>query len=219
VLRYFGEGQLGDMKMKRGNQALRDHIDEGRDVHLFTVEKKGKARYRGQFVCAGYRTEQGPDRNGADRRVYVFELVRFGEFAPGDSSTAQDPDPEPSAAHDLQALRDAARATGGTAGTTTERKVKQHQRSDAVRKYAKLRAAGVCEGCDDNAPFLTVANEPYLEVHHIRRLSDGGPDDPAWVAALCPTCHRRAHYAQDREVFNKAVKDKVDRSEKALGFP
>lgn len=37
----------------------------------------------------------------------------------------------------------------------------------------------------------------YVEPHHTRRLTDGGPDDFHHVIALCPTCHRRVHYGTD----------------------
>ena len=37
-------------------------------------------------------------------------------------------------------------------------------------------------------------NTPYLEVHHKIRLSDGGEDTIDNVVALCPNCHRKAHY-------------------------
>jgi 5-methylcytosine-specific restriction enzyme A len=32
---YYGEGQVGDMKFTKGNLALRDHVVNGEDVHLF----------------------------------------------------------------------------------------------------------------------------------------------------------------------------------------
>jgi hypothetical protein len=38
-----------------------------------------------------------------------------------------------------------------------------------------------------------------LEPHHTRRLSDGGPDDPRHVVAICPKCHRRVHHGKDGE--------------------
>jgi 5-methylcytosine-specific restriction protein A len=75
----------------------------------------------------------------------------------------------------------------------------------AVKAYVLRRADGTCEGCGNPAPFTTSAGRPYLERHHTRRLSDGGPDHPAWVIGLCPTCHRRAHYAGDGEVFNETL--------------
>ncbi len=59
------------------------------------------------------------------------------------------------------------------------------------------------------APFSTPDGRPFLEAHHTRRLSDGGPDDPRWVIAICPNCHRRAHYATDATTFNDNLKLKL----------
>ncbi|MEE7094460.1 HNH endonuclease, partial [Escherichia coli O10] len=35
---------------------------------------------------------------------------------------------------------------------------------------------------------------PFLEVHHIEWLSKGGEDSVENAIALCPNCHRQAHY-------------------------
>lgn len=57
------------------------------------------------------------------------------------------------------------------------------------------RARGTCERCDHPAPFLRVSDgTPYLEVHHIERLADGGEDTVENAIALCPNCHRKAHH-------------------------
>lgn len=59
------------------------------------------------------------------------------------------------------------------------------------------RASGVCEGCRMPAPFKRKSDgTAYLEVHHRIRLSDGGEDTVENAVALCPNCHRAAHYAQ-----------------------
>ena len=57
------------------------------------------------------------------------------------------------------------------------------------------RAGGVCEVCANHAPFVRASNQtPYLEVHHKRKLADGGLDTVRNAVALCPNCHRRFHY-------------------------
>jgi len=57
------------------------------------------------------------------------------------------------------------------------------------------RANGICELCNQNAPFLrSVDSTPYLEVHHKLPLSQGGEDTVENAVALCPNCHRRNHY-------------------------
>jgi 5-methylcytosine-specific restriction protein A len=48
-----------------------------------------------------------------------------------------------------------------------------------------------------------------LEPHHIRRVADGGPDHPEWVIGVCPNCHRRAHYAEDKVEFNETLRQIV----------
>ena len=84
-----------------------------------------------------------------------------------------------------------------------------------MRIYVRQRAAGKCEGCGKPAPFLTPAKQPYLEPHHIRRLADGGPDHPRWVAALCPTCHRRVHHGADGKEWNQTIADRVGQFEES----
>lgn len=57
------------------------------------------------------------------------------------------------------------------------------------------RANGVCEDCGCPAPFTRRSDgTPFLEVHHKVQLSQGGEDTVANAVALCPNCHRRAHF-------------------------
>lgn len=57
------------------------------------------------------------------------------------------------------------------------------------------RASGKCEYCKNDAPFIRQKdNTPYLEVHHKDRLADGGEDTVNNAVALCPNCHRQAHF-------------------------
>jgi 5-methylcytosine-specific restriction protein A len=56
---------------------------------------------------------------------------------------------------------------------------------------------------------MTIAGTPYLEPHHIRRLTDQGPDDPRHMAALCPNCHREVHYGKNGEVLNQHLQECV----------
>ena len=47
--------------------------------------------------------------------------------------------------------------------------------------------------CDKPAPFKKKDGSPFLEVHHIDFLSNGGDDSIDNVSALCPNCHRKMH--------------------------
>ena len=85
----------------------------------------------------------------------------------------------------------------------------QIERDLKVVQYTLQQANGVCELCEKPAPFYrTTNNQPYLEVHHIVRLSDGGPDTPDNTVALCPNCHRRIHFGSTRIEDQKFLLDK-----------
>ena len=57
------------------------------------------------------------------------------------------------------------------------------------------RAEGHCEECSAVAPFFRKKDgTPYLEVHHRKRLADGGEDTVANAIAVCPNCHRQKHH-------------------------
>jgi 5-methylcytosine-specific restriction protein A len=210
---YFGEGQVGDMRFIKANAALGIHSANGEDVHLFeeVSSKDGYLRYRGQFVCTGYEFVNAPDTRRDMRKAILFELVPIEAFdAPANgydgSTNISDEEVLP---EDLAALRTRALAGSSECRTPVERRSLTRMRSRAVRLYVLLRAAGKCEGCGAAAPFVTQKGNPYLEPHHIRRLTDGGPDHPRWVAGLCPNCHRRSHYSHDAADYNRVLADLV----------
>ena len=59
-----------------------------------------------------------------------------------------------------------------TAKTTTT----QYVRDAEVVAWVLDLANGVCECCGQSAPFIREDSTPYLEVHHLRRLADGGSE-------------------------------------------
>ena len=65
---------------------------------------------------------------------------------------------------------------------------------DVVAERLHL-AGGICDDCAKPAPFTAArTGRPFLEVHHVRPLADGGPDTVENTRALCPNCHRKAHH-------------------------
>lgn len=75
--------------------------------------------------------------------------------------------------------------------------ITQYDRDASVKAWVLLNAKGLCESCARPAPFSGVDGSPFLEVHHVRRLADGGSDTIENAVALCPNCHRELHYGQD----------------------
>jgi hypothetical protein len=85
------------------------------------------------------------------------------------------------------------------------------QRDDFVRNAyvvaaALLRSNGKCEmpGCTC-ALFLRDDDSPYLEVHHVLPLGEGGDDTLVNAAALCPHCHRELHFGKDKKTRRAAL--------------
>jgi 5-methylcytosine-specific restriction enzyme A len=235
TFRYYGEGRIGDMRFTRGNAAVRDHAVNGKELHLFefNTTPRGRVRYVGQMVCASYEHEDGvPDDNGNPRRAIVFQLApaarttaaaRIGDV--GDRGVGRDDgEGEPAAtsrprSHPLEDLR-AAALRGPAQGLGPRQALRNvYERSECVKDYVRARARGRCEGCSAPAPFDTPKGEPYLESHHTRLVSDEGPDHPAWVIAVCPTCHRRAHYARDAAEYNAKLTAIVNALEANLSGP
>lgn len=88
--------------------------------------------------------------------------------------------------------------------------VRRFGRSAALRAATLVRAGTKCELCGAQASFKTKAGLPYLEVHHIFRLADGGEDALHNMAAVCETCHRRIHFGQDGLTRNAKLKKIVN---------
>jgi 5-methylcytosine-specific restriction protein A len=83
--------------------------------------------------------------------------------------------------------------------------VEYRARSLEVKEYAITRANGICEYCVKEAPFISLSGVPFLEVHHIHKLADDGPDTPENVSAICPNCHREAHYGMNKEELKEGL--------------
>jgi 5-methylcytosine-specific restriction protein A len=212
VFWYTGEGQRGDMQWIRGNLAIREAETDGKKIHLFTRTKDAFVRYDGPASCIDHHEGIGPDKSGELRKIIVFHLALDTEqSAPVPPTRA--PDLRVSrgrrsrSSDSLAELRRKALAGPPANATPTQRLQNVQVRSQSVRDYVLKRANGVCESCRTPAPFNRRNATPYLEPHHILRLADGGPDHPRWVAAICPTCHRRIHHGQDGDQVNQRLAD------------
>lgn len=203
---YTGEGQRGDMAFVRANRALRDHQSDGKRVYLFEALGDGSVRYVGEATYLGHHREERPDTDGKPRQAIVFELDMEVE-GPASTSSVQEPSEGYSTpklnGRSLEELRRLALSGASRTAPPKARRQNVWVRSEAVRVYVLKRAKGTCEGCEEPAPFVTKRKQPYLEPHHTTRVADGGPDHPAHVIALCPTCHRRVHHAHDGAGYNE----------------
>jgi 5-methylcytosine-specific restriction protein A len=206
VFHYFGEGQTGNMRFEAGNAAIRDHAVDEKELHLFEHVKGKDLRYRGEMVCSGYEWKTAPDKTGASRQAIVFQLIpaaavptleledTWGSGDLTELARAADEDPTEHSDSHLSLQRAFAR-------------------SRALRRYVRARAKGVCEGCEQPAPFSAKDGSGYLEAHHTRRRSDSGPGNRRTVIALCPNCHSRIHFGKDGDSYNHELQSKLRKIE------
>ena len=213
--RYTGEGQSGDMTFTRGNLAIRDHAAHGHSLYLFAKVKKpsGHVAFVGEMVYVGHLLVEGvPDRDGTPRTAIVFEL------RPVDAADTPDAEPEryddqlpPADPVERQVSafnRSRLAAEDGSAyraSPATLPDPPDSRTSRATRTFVLRRARAHCEGCGLAAPFVRIDGSPYLEPHRV----DLGPDQelpgPESVVALCPNCHRRAHFGEDGRLYNEQL--------------
>lgn len=200
-LLYSGEGREGDMTMDRGNAAIRDHRKNEKELHVFEIgDGAWEVTYVGEYEYLDHRWTELADKNKNRRNAIRFELGPKG----GDEIVLER-DPGELLLSELHE-RAIESATGDISvpepRPTTS---KSYPRSEIVKRYAMRRADGTCEACDNPAPFTDLNGEPFLEVHHLYMLKDGGLDHPDNIAAICPNCHRRVHHGEDRDEYNSQL--------------
>jgi 5-methylcytosine-specific restriction enzyme A len=208
TLHYTGMGLVGDQDLNgTQNKTLNESNSNGVGVHLFEVFVDKEYTYQGQvhLVQVPYQERQ-PDSEGDLRDVWVFPL-RLVDGSPLVRSVeefwATQANKEKKAKRltevELQDRAANAPKVPGSRKTQTT----QYERSPYVSQLAKQRANGVCDLCDQPAPFNSKDGSPYLESHHIVWLSRGGEDTPSNTVALCPNCHRRMHIVKSATDIKK----------------
>ena len=76
--------------------------------------------------------------------------------------------------------------------------VRAFDRNPDVVAEILVIANGHCAQCGARAPFRRKKDgSPYLEVHHIQLLANGGEDTVENAIAVCPNCHRHVHYGRE----------------------
>lgn len=100
---------------------------------------------------------------------------------------------------------------GSSKPGTTISQVIQFKRDPQVKGWVLRQAKGVCECCNQPAPFEGTDGEPFLEVHHVRKLAEGGSDTVNNAVAICPNCHRALHYGMKAKEMIDSIYYKVVR--------
>jgi 5-methylcytosine-specific restriction protein A len=196
---YTGMGLTGEQSLSfHQNKTLLESKESGVNLYLFEVFEEGHYVYIGgvELVDGPYRSRQ-PDSEKNIRDVYIFPLKLKGRKRPPllkkdlletkEEIVRKKAHKLPLA--ELEFLAKYSYKEGGKREVVTE----VWDRDPIVSEYAKRKAEGICQLCNQPAPFRNLDGEPFLETHHIEWLSKDGKDLIENTVALCPNCHRKMH--------------------------
>jgi 5-methylcytosine-specific restriction protein A len=197
-MNYTGMGSKGDQSLEFAqNKTLAQSNENGVNVHFFEVFTDKVYTYQGQVTLSDNPLQEvQDDEDGNPRDVCIFPLKRKDGSTPVIPKFSLDKTFErkvkKASALSLEELKSRASKSqskpGSRVATTTT-----YQRNANVVNYTLKRADGVCELCEQTAPFKKKNGKPYLEVHHVVQLANGGEDTIENAVALCPNCHRKMH--------------------------
>jgi len=211
IIHYCGMGQTKEQNINGAqNKTLNESNINGAGVYLSEVFKKTYYHFQGRvkLVAEPYQ-EQQLDKNGDLRNVWIFPLQLIDKHNPVDKFKL---------AHIL------ARRVKKNKGLTADELIQKidekdkrkpgkrstrsnyYQRDEDVISYTLLRAKGICELCEERAPFVNSDGTGFLEVHHIQHLANDGDDNIENTVALCPNCHRKMHILGSKKDINKLEK-------------
>lgn len=219
MLHYTGMGQVGNQKLDFAqNRTLKDSVKNGVTVHLFEVFKDTEYTYAGIVKLAEppYKVTE-PDKNNNKRIVYKFPLkLKTSEYCPNNDTLIQNEEKlEKSISRKtFQEIKELAiEKSKLNKNKHLVRKVSTNTygRDLVIRELVKELAKGICQLCENKAPF-EVKGKPFLHVHHIEYLSNGGEDTIENAIAVCPNCHAKIHQLELKEDKEKLLRKVQERN-------
>ena len=183
---------------------------------MFEVFDPGEYIYVGEVELAknSYQEKQTDD-NGEKRKVYMFPLKpKTGGDKPQPATEALNRIREKKQKQILSLsfddIKNRSKLASGKPATRKSTST-NYQRNEDVAAYVKLAANGVCDLCEQEAPFKNKVGQPFLECHHVQQLSKGGEDSNSNAVALCPNCHRKMHslnHHTDQKKLYRRIKNR-----------
>ena len=164
---------------------------------------------RGKPYIAGYKPRANVGATVLGRLASLYD--QLGDPEPADFSPTDDPSDLRKRAARLQKASFGSAPVGNSSPAQSVATLSRFCRSPAVVAYVIAESGGMCECCGRAAPFLTSGGVPFLEVHHVKPLAEGGPDTVDNAVAVCPNCHRACHHAADKAAIRDALIKSVPR--------
>lgn len=218
-IHYTGMGQTGNQSLNfMQNKTLNESNLNNISVYLFEVFKSTEYTFAGEvkLVAEPYK-ENEKDKDGNNRIVYRFPLEIISEsYLPlkniiEETEVIKENKVRKNTKDEIAEL--AKKNSNLNKGKRLSRLVKSkvYERDPYIRDFVKSIANGICQLCEQIAPF-EVNGEPYLHVHHIEYLAKGGEDTIENSIAVCPNCHDRIHILKLEEDKAKLIRKVENRS-------
>ena len=214
IFNYTGMGGAGDQSLNfMQNKTLNESEENGVEIHLFEVFEEKKYFYQGRVKLKHKPFQENQtDEKGETRKVWMFPLEIIDnkpariEFEILKKLMLKKE--KKTSKISYKAIKSMVENQPKSKPSKRITSSETYERDEKVVKYALFRANGVCELCDKPAPFVKKDGSPFLEVHHIEYLSNGGNDSIENVSAICPNCHRKMHALELKKDIEK-LKEKA----------
>ena len=195
ILGYKGKSPHGQLNLEIGRYAKR--IAKYYDIE-FTERSNRKYKFWDLFFNGWddrthFVWQLKPDLVEALKQIKLTGEFQFADDLPTDDlkKLKVDDDSEAKSISDEELIKRIRKSDKIVSPKQVTRL--DYERNEYVSEFAKRKAKGFCQLCENSAPFNDSKGKPYLESHHVIWLSRGGDDSVENVIALCPNCHRKMH--------------------------
>ena len=198
ILYHTGMGRKGDQDINFSQNATLAHSNSsGITLYLFEIFIPCQYIYRGPVILAAppYQETQ-KDIEGNPRKAWIFPIKPVSKLPPIDAAILNEY--ETSRKKQAQSLSDKdliIKAIDHQSDIIPKLQsvAETYRMSQAIAEFSLRVARGHCQLCNSQAPFKDNQGKPYLEPHHIQKISEGGLDTIENTVALCPNCHAKMH--------------------------
>jgi len=209
VFNYTGMGKSGDQSINyKQNKTLNESSTNGVRVYLFESYVDGEYIFSGEVKLSGipfYVDEPGKD--GIIRKALKFPLKRVYDekiiYDLSDIKRNEEKKEKEVQKKSIDEIKEKAKQIENKTIISKKVKTIYRERNQYISEFTKERAKGVCDLCNNEAPFKDKKGKAYLETHHVITLADNGPDAIYNTVAICPNCHRKMHILKSEEDIKK----------------
>ena len=205
AVEYRGKGLTGEQKLTEGNLLLENARLNKSAIRFWYKPSKGNWVFKNWMAVVDRDNIEEEDVQGnlAKRFLWYLEPVVSADKELWPIELTQAPIRDISidevilVKNSRNLLADYARIAKElednptTLAASLKPRTPQPRRRKRAKDIVVARAEGKCENdqCTGMPPDVKKDGTPLFQVDHIIQLSDGGPDQPDNMIALCPNCH------------------------------